>query len=86
MKSTSELFKEHVDKLVSLAERDDDSDETLDARRSLACLSLLAEGWRYGDPDPVDPDPDPDDKEPIPFPRRVADRVLWTSVVLKRAA
>lgn len=50
MKTTSQLFKEHVDALLALAERDD-----LMARKSLACLSLLAEGWRYGDPDPVDP-------------------------------
>ena len=49
-RSTSELFKEHVDTLLALAESDD-----LMARKSLACLSLLAEGWRYGDPDPVDP-------------------------------
>lgn len=49
-KSTSELFKEHVDALVALSEGGD-----LMARKSLACLSLLAEGWRYGDPDPVDP-------------------------------
>lgn len=52
-RSTSELFKEHIDALLALAEGED-----LMARKSLACMSLLAEGWRYGDPDPVDPDPD----------------------------
>lgn len=50
MLSTSDLFKQHIDALMALAENED-----LMARKSLACLSLLAEGWRYGDPDPVDP-------------------------------
>lgn len=53
-KSTSELFKEHIDELLRLAEENED----LMARKSLACMSLLAEGWRFGDPDPVDPGPD----------------------------
>jgi hypothetical protein len=51
-KSISELFNEHVEHLVAQAENGD-----IDARKSLACLALLGEGWRYGDPDPRDPEP-----------------------------
>lgn len=49
--ATSRAFREHVDTLLSRALEGDD-----DANRSLACIALLAAGWRYGDPDPVDPD------------------------------
>lgn len=50
----NDAYSEHVAILVRLAE---DGDEV--AGRSLACLALLAEGWRYGDPDPSDgPDDD----------------------------
>ena len=29
------------------------------ATRSLCCLELLCQGWRYGDPDPSDDEPPP---------------------------
>jgi hypothetical protein len=54
MGQTSELFKAHVDELTRRVEEHDD----VFAQKSLACLALLAEGWRYGDPDPTDPPPD----------------------------
>ena len=57
--STSEAFKAHVDELERRAEGGDSF-----AAKSLAALALLAEGWRYGDPDPTDPPPD-DGGEPI---------------------
>jgi hypothetical protein len=49
----SELFKGHVDELLRRANSGDEF-----AGKSLACLSLLTDGWRYGDPDPTDPPPD----------------------------
>jgi hypothetical protein len=51
--STSQRYREHVDALLVMAEAGDDF-----AAKSLACLALICEGWRYGDPDPVDPPPD----------------------------
>ena len=48
--TTSELFKAHIDELERMAEADD-----WFAAKSLACMALLIDGWRYGDPDPVDP-------------------------------
>lgn len=68
--TTSELFKAHVMELQAKAEAGDEF-----ANKSLACLSLLAEGWRYGDPDPTDPD-DPGGGELIDL----------TAYRLKRAA
>lgn len=50
MGETSRLYREHVERLLAAAE---DGDET--AARSLACLALVCEGWRYGDPDPTEP-------------------------------
>lgn len=51
--TTSEHYKALVDELLGKAEAGD-----LLAVRCLAALSLLAEGWRYGDPDPRDDPPD----------------------------
>ena len=56
--TTSEHYKALVDELLGKAEAGD-----LLAVRCLAALSLVVEGWRYGDPDPTD-DP-PDGGEPI---------------------
>lgn len=53
MGETSRLYREHVETLLAAAEAGDEI-----AARSLACLALVCEGWRYGDPDPTDP---PDD-------------------------
>jgi len=51
-------YDAHVRRLESMAPTDDD------AARSLACLTLLMQGWRPGDPDPRD-DPDPPDGEVV---------------------
>lgn len=51
--STSEQFRDHIEALERLAMARDEL-----ATRSLACMALLANGWRYGDPDPTDPSPD----------------------------
>ncbi len=81
-KSTSQSFFEHVKKLEALAGRDSNAEAVLDARRSLACMSLLAAGWRYGDPDPPDGGPDDDDGEPVP----VDARYELVGVLFARAA
>ena len=52
-KSISDLFKAHVDALIELSDAGDCM-----ATKSIACMALLAEGWRCGDPDPADPPPD----------------------------
>ena len=52
MGSTSTAYKALVDELVAKAEAGDRL-----ASRCLAALSLMGEGWRYGDPDPTDPPP-----------------------------
>ena len=60
-KSISELYYEHVKELERRADVGDEF-----AIKSLACLVLICEGWRYGDPDPVDgPDDDPGGGEVI---------------------
>lgn len=59
-KSISELYYEHV---AELERRSLAGDEF--ATKSLACLALIYEGWRYGDPDPYDPD-DPDGGDEVP--------------------
>lgn len=41
------------------------TDET--AARSLACITLLIQGWRPGDPDPREDDDPPGGGEVIPF-------------------
>jgi len=51
MRTTTDLFWEHIE---SLEARSDAGDE--DASKSLACLGLLAAGWWPGDPDPDGPD------------------------------
>jgi hypothetical protein len=53
MNSLSEHFFDHIEALERLALAGDEL-----ATRSLACMALLIEGWRYGDPDPVDSPPD----------------------------
>ena len=53
MGETSKAYKALVDELLEKAEQDD-----LFAIRCLGAMSLLAEGWRYGDPDPTDPPSD----------------------------
>ena len=50
---TSITFKAHIDELRQRAELGDQL-----AIRSLACIALVIEGWRYGDADPPDPPPD----------------------------
>lgn len=55
----SKLYREHVERLLASCEAGDEYD-----CKSLACLALVCEGWRYGDPDPVDPD-DPDGGETV---------------------
>lgn len=55
---TSRAYKALVDELT---EKMDQGDEF--AQRVVGAMALLAEGWRYGDPDPIDPD-DPDG-EPV---------------------
>ena len=49
----SASFKQHIADLILLSECND-----IVAKKSLACLSLLSDGWRYGDPDPSDSPPD----------------------------
>lgn len=58
--STSEAYKVLVDELVAKAEAGDAL-----AVRCLSALSLVCEGWRYGDPDPTDDPPPSDGGEPI---------------------
>jgi len=51
---TSRAYKALVDDLIEKMDAGDDL-----AQRVIGAMALLAEGWRYGDPDPVDPaDPD----------------------------
>ena len=59
MGGTSKAYKALVDELVEKAEAGD-----MLAVRCLSALSLVCEGWRYGDPDPTDPPPS-DGGEPI---------------------
>lgn len=59
--TTSELYREHVEQLLLLSDAGDEM-----AAKSLACLALVCEGWRYGDPDPTDPGPDGDGGLPLP--------------------
>jgi hypothetical protein len=54
-KSISELYYEHVAELERRALAGDEF-----SIKSLACLALVCEGWRYGDPDPYDPSDGPD--------------------------
>lgn len=61
----SEHYKAHIDLLEAMAEAGDEV-----AVKSLACLALLAEGWRYGDPDPDDGG-GPDDDGGLPLPTNV---------------
>jgi hypothetical protein len=60
MKTISELYREHVEELQRLASCGDEF-----ATKSLACLALVCEGWRYGDPDPEDDGPDDDGGETV---------------------
>lgn len=57
----SEILRRHVAYLESLAVAGDEM-----ATRTLGCLALLAQGWRYGDPDPVEGGPDGDGGLPLP--------------------
>lgn len=59
----SEHYKAHVDALTALAEAGDEM-----AIRSLCCMSMLAQGWRYGDPEGGD---GPDDDGGVPLPQNV---------------
>jgi hypothetical protein len=52
--TTSRAYKALVDELQAKWEAGDEL-----AARCLSAMSLLAAGWRYGDPDPLDPDDDP---------------------------
>lgn len=45
--TVSDLYLEHVLWLQDQADRGD-----VNACKTLACLGLLASGWRWGDPDP----------------------------------
>lgn len=56
--TTSDLFKAHVDELSRRSEAGDEF-----ATRTLACLALVCEGWRHGDPDPDGDGTDPGDGE-----------------------
>lgn len=47
MPTISELYLAHIEDLTARADRGDES-----ARKTLACISLITSGWRYGDPDP----------------------------------
>ena len=59
--TVSDHYRAHVELLERLAEAGCEM-----SAKSLAALALLAEGWRYGDPDPVDDTPpDGDDGEPV---------------------
>ncbi len=49
---TSKAFKAHIDELRARAEGGD-----VVSIKSLSAIALLAEGWRYGDPDPSDDPP-----------------------------
>lgn len=52
--TTSDAFRAHIEELERRAINGD-----ILCTQSLASLSLLASGWRYGDPDPTDgPDDD----------------------------
>lgn len=64
LSETSVLFKEHIDLLRSLQDAGDEI-----AAKSLACMVLLLDGWRFGDPDPIDP---PDGDGGIPVHAKVA--------------
>lgn len=57
----SEIMRRHVAYLEELAASGDEM-----AMRTLGCMALLAQGWNYGDPDPVDGGPDGDGGLPIP--------------------
>ncbi len=59
-KSVSEHFREHINELERRAASGDEF-----AVRSLCCLALVLDGWRYGDPDPDDPGDGPDGGEEI---------------------
>lgn len=52
-------YAEHIDELERRAIAGDDF-----AVKSLACMVLLKEGWKPGDPDPTDDD-DPDGGERV---------------------
>lgn len=72
MNALSKKFREHVEFLQRMA---DAGCET--SARSLAGMALLAEGWRYGDPDPDTPDGDGggkpiDDRPSVVLLRRAA--------------
>lgn len=58
--TTSEHYKALVEELMLKWEAGDEL-----AARCVAAMSLLVEGWRYGDPDPVDPDDGPEGGEVI---------------------
>lgn len=60
--STSDAFREIVEELERRSEFGDSF-----ATQCLACMDLLATGWRYGDPDPEDDGDDPDGGESIPL-------------------
>ncbi len=72
----SEILRSHVAYLESLAAAGDEM-----ATRTLGCMALLAQGWNYGDPDPVDGDPDDDGGLPVP-----GDNVIHLVIHLPLAA
>lgn len=51
--TVASAYEEHVTELERRAIAGDEF-----AVRSLACMVLLKEGWKPGDPDPSDDDPD----------------------------
>ena len=59
--TVSDHYREHVEMLEKLADAGDEI-----AAKSLACIALVCEGWRYGDPDPDDGNPDDDGGQPLP--------------------
>ena len=60
MNPTSEAYRRHLEELEFLAIEGDEF-----AIKTLACITLLLEGWRYGDPDPDDGDDGPGGGEVI---------------------
>ena len=76
--STSRNYKVLVDELIEKMNAGD-----FFAQRVVGAMALLASGWRYGDPDPVEPD-DGDDGELVSVPCEIDD--CEVVVLLRRRA
>lgn len=79
MVTVSEHFKAHVDELLKRSLEGDSF-----ATKSLVALSLLRQGWRYGDPDPDGDDPDPGEVAEVELGSNVVD--LHEFLTVRKAA